>query len=51
MTFQESHDIQSGHDITAKSFKHGLFWKLSKNFGFHRNQGKVQLIYGNVTQG
>ena len=30
MTFQDFHNIQSGHNITAELFKCGLFWKLSK---------------------
>ena len=50
MTFQGFHNIQSGHNITAELFKYGLFWKLSKNFGFHRNQCKMPIIYGNATR-
>ena len=37
--------------ITAELFKYGLFWILPKSFGFHRNECKTQIIYGNVTQG
>ena len=46
MTFQDFHNIQSGYNITAELFKYGLFWKLSNNFGFHRNQCKMHIIYG-----
>ena len=35
MAFQDFHNIQSGHNNTVELFKYGLFWKLSKNFGFH----------------
>ena len=51
MTFQDFHSIQSGQITTAELFKYGLFCKLSKKIGFHRNQCKMQIIYGNVTQG
>ena len=51
MSFQDFHNIQSGHNATVELFKYGLFWKSSKIFGFHRNQCKMQLIYGNATQG
>ena len=43
--------MQSGHNATAELIKYGLFWKLSKNYGFHRNQCKMQIIYGIATQG
>ena len=51
MAFQDFHNKQSGHSITAELFIYDLFWKLSKNFGFHRNQCKMQIVYGNATQG
>ena len=50
MTFQDFHNIQSGHNVTVELFKYGLFWKLLKNFGFHRNQCKMQIVYGYATQ-
>ena len=49
MTFQDFHNLKSGHIVTTELFKYGLFWKLSKNFGFHRNQCKMQILYGNAT--
>ena len=52
ITFQDFYNIQSGHNVTlAELFKYGLFLKLSNNFGFHRNHCKIQIVYGNVTQG
>ena len=45
MTFLDFHTIQSDHNITAELFKYGLLWKLSKNFGFHRNQCKMQIFF------
>ena len=50
MTFEDFHKLQSGHNVTTELFKYGLFWKLSKNFGFHRNQCKIQILYGYATQ-
>ena len=50
MTFQDFHNLKSGYNVTTELFKYGLFWKLSKNFGFHRNQCKMQILYGYVTQ-
>ena len=44
MTFKDFHNIQSGCKVTAEFFKYGLFWKLSKNFGFHGNQCKCRLF-------
>ena len=38
MTLQDFHNTQSLHSVTQELFLCGLFWKLSKNFGFHRNQ-------------
>ena len=49
MTFQDFHNLKSGHNATTELFKYGLFWKLSKNFGFHRNQCKMQILYGYAT--
>ena len=49
MTFQDFHNIQSGHNVTAELFKYGLFWKLVQNFDFHRHQCKMYIIYGNAT--
>ena len=45
MTFQDFHNIQSSHNVIAESFKYSLFVKLSKNFGFHSNQCKMQMLY------
>ena len=50
MTFQDFDNLNSGHNVTTELFKYGLFWKLSKNFGYHRNQCKMQILYGYVTQ-
>ena len=33
MTFQDFHNIQSSHNVTAEFFKYGLFRKLSMIFG------------------
>ena len=35
MTFKDIHNIQSGHNVKAELFKYGLFWKISRNSGFH----------------
>ena len=51
MTFQDFDNMLSGHKVTAELFKYRLFWKLLKNFGFHRNQCKMNIIYGNGTRG
>ena len=50
MTFQDFHSIQSGHNVTVELLKYGLFRKLLNNFGFHRNQCKIHIIYGYATQ-
>ena len=50
MTFQDFHNIQSGQNVTAELFQYDIFRKLSKNFGFHRNQCKTQTIHGYATQ-
>ena len=50
VAFQDFHNIQSDHNVTAELFKYGLFGELSKNKGFHRNQCKMQIGYGYVTQ-
>ena len=50
MTFQDFHNIQSGLNVRAELFKYGLIWKLSNNFGFHRNKFKMQIIYGYSTR-
>ena len=51
MTFKDYQDTQFGHNTTAELYKCGLLWKLSTIFGFHRNQCKMQIFYGNVTRG
>ena len=48
-TFIDFQNTQSDHSVTKELFKYGLFWKLLKNFGFHRSQCKMQVIYGNMT--
>ena len=50
MTIQDFQNIHSYHKITAEVFEFRLFWKLSKNIGFHRNTCKKQIVYGDVTQ-
>ena len=50
-TFQDFDNMLSGHNVTVEIFKYGLFLKLLKNFGFHRNQCKLNIIYGNATRG
>ena len=50
ITFQDFHNILYGHNVTAELSKKCLFWKLSKNVGFHRNQCKMQIIYGTATR-
>ena len=50
MTVQDLPNKQFGHSITAKLLKDGLFWKLSKKFGFHRYQCKTKAFYGYTTQ-
>ena len=49
MTLQDFPNIQSGHSVTQELFLCALFWKLSKNFGFHRNQCKKEVIYGRLS--
>ena len=49
MPFQDFHNIQSVHNVTAEFFNYGLFWKLSKKFDFHRNQCKKRILYGYAT--
>ena len=39
------------HSVTQELFLCGLFWKLGKIFGFHRNQCKKEVIYGNAAPG
>ena len=51
VTFQGYDNIQSGQNGTAELFRNGLFGKLSKNFGFHGNRCKMQIIYGKAIQG
>ena len=51
MTFQDFRNTQSGHNSAAEIYKCGLLWKLSKIFGFHRNQCKMQIIKSIVTWG
>ena len=46
MTLQDFPNTQYDHSITIELFRCVLFWKLSKNFGFHRNQCKKEVIYG-----
>ena len=41
-------DTQSSVKFTPELFKYCLFQKLSKNFGFHRKQCKMQIMYGNA---
>ena len=43
MTIQDFQNIHSYHKITAEVFEFRLFWKLSKNIGFHRNYCKMQI--------
>ena len=50
VAFQDFHNIQSGHNVTAELFKYGLFGKLSNKFVFHRNQCIMQIVYGYATQ-
>ena len=38
----------STYKFTIDLFKYRLFQKLSKDFGFHRNQCKMQIMYGNA---
>ena len=40
MTLQDCPNTQSDHSVTQKISPCCLFWKLSKNFGFQRNQCK-----------
>ena len=42
MTFQDFHNMRSGHNVTVELFIYGLFQekRKEKNFGFHRNQCK-----------
>ena len=49
MTFIDFQNTQSDHSVTKGLFKYGLYWKLSKNYGFHRSLCKMQVIYGNMT--
>ena len=51
MTLEDFHHTQSDHSITQELFQYGFVWKLSKNIGFHRNQCKIGVIYGNATPG
>ena len=48
MIFIDFQNTQSDHSVTKELFQYGLYWKLSKNFGFHRRQFKMQVIYGNM---
>ena len=38
----------SNYKLTTELFKYHLFQKLSKDFGFHSNQCKMQIMYGNA---
>ena len=51
MILQDFPYTQSDHSVTQELFLCGLFWKLSKNFGFHRNQCKKEVIYGSAAPG
>ena len=51
MTLEDFPNTQSDHSVTQELFLCGLFWKLSKNFGFHRNQCKKEVIYGSAAPG
>ena len=44
MTLQDFPNTQSDYSVTQELFLCGLFWKLFKNFGFHRNQCKKEVI-------
>ena len=37
MTIEDFENIQSYHKIKVEVFEFRIFWKLSKNIGFHRN--------------
>ena len=52
MTFQDFHNLKSGHKRHDRIIQMFFVFclKLSKNFGFHRNQCKMQILYGYVTQ-
>ena len=41
-------DTQFSLKFTPELFKYCLFQKLSKNFCFHRDQCKMQIMYGNA---
>ena len=45
MTIQDFQIIHSYHKIT-EVFEFRLFWKVSKNIGFHRNKCKMQIVDG-----
>ena len=34
VTFQDFHNMQSGHNVTAELLRYGVLWKIAKNFGF-----------------
>ena len=50
MTIQDFQNILAYHKIKAEVFEFRLFWKLSKNIGFHRNKCKMQIVFGYVNQ-
>ena len=51
MTSQDFPNTQSDHSVTQELSLCGLFWKLSKKFGFYKNQCKKEDIYGSVAPG
>ena len=51
MTLQDFPNTPSDHSVTQELFLCGLFLKVSKNFGFHRNQCKKEVIYGSAAPG
>ena len=42
------YDTQSSYEFTPELFKYSQLLKLSKKFCFHRNQCKIQIMYGNA---
>ena len=47
MNVEDFSSTHSVYKLTTELFKYRTFKKLSKDFGFHRNQCKMQIMYGN----
>ena len=48
MNVEDFCSTHSNYTLTTKLFKYRIFQKLSKDFGFHRNQCKMQIMYGSA---